>query len=74
MADRICLKHYPPGMPAEIDPDRFGSIPDLFDKTGVTLPLKRRSKSDPPGRVGYVVWVVGLVPAVLEHCRILLPS
>ena len=31
--DRIWLKHYPPGIPAEIDPDRFGSIPDLFCKT-----------------------------------------
>ena len=33
MVDRIWLKHYPPGIPAEIDPDRFGSIPDLFGKT-----------------------------------------
>ncbi len=33
MVDRIWLKHYPPGVPAEIDPDSFGSIPDLFGKT-----------------------------------------
>ena len=33
MTNRIWLKNYPAGMPAEIDPDRFTSIPDLFDKT-----------------------------------------
>ncbi len=33
MVDRIWLKNYPPGVPAEIDPDRFTSIGDLFDKT-----------------------------------------
>ncbi|MDE2004053.1 MAG: AMP-binding protein [Betaproteobacteria bacterium] len=33
MVDRIWLKHYPPGIPAEIDPDSFRSIPDLFGKT-----------------------------------------
>ncbi len=26
------LQHYPPGMPAEIDPDRYASIPDMLDK------------------------------------------
>jgi long-chain acyl-CoA synthetase len=31
MTDRIWLKNYPPGMPAEIDPDRFRSLADLFD-------------------------------------------
>lgn len=25
------LKHYPEGFPAEINPDRFASIPALFD-------------------------------------------
>ncbi|HSO06643.1 MAG TPA: AMP-binding protein [Pelomicrobium sp.] len=33
MSEKIWLKHYPAGIPAEIDPDRFGSIPDLLDKT-----------------------------------------
>ena len=33
MTNRIWLKNYPPGMPAEIDPDLFASIPDLFEKT-----------------------------------------
>ena len=33
MAERIWLKNYPAGMPAEIDADRFRSIPDMFDKT-----------------------------------------
>ena len=32
-SDRIWLKHYPAGVPPEIDADRFSSIPDLFDKT-----------------------------------------
>jgi len=31
--DRIWLKNYPAGMPAEIDPDRFTSIADMFGKT-----------------------------------------
>ncbi len=30
--DKIWLKNYPKGMPAEIDPDQFRSIPDLLDK------------------------------------------
>ncbi len=38
MVDRIWLKHYPPGIPAEIDPDRFGSIPDLLGKTVARFP------------------------------------
>ena len=33
MTDRIWLKNYPAGMPAEIDPDLFASIPDLLEKT-----------------------------------------
>ncbi len=33
MSEKIWLKHYPAGMPAEIDPDRFGSITDLLDQT-----------------------------------------
>ncbi len=32
MAKRIWLKNYPAGIPAEIDPDQFSSLPDLFDK------------------------------------------
>ncbi len=30
--DKIWLKNYPEGMPAEIDADQFRSIPDLLDK------------------------------------------
>ena len=30
MSSKIWLKSYPTGIPHEIDPDRFGSIPDLF--------------------------------------------
>ncbi len=30
--DKIWLRNYPKGMPAEIDPDQFRSIPDLLDK------------------------------------------
>ena len=30
--DRIWLKSYPAGMPAEIDPDQFGSVADLLEK------------------------------------------
>ena len=33
MTNRIWLKNYPVGMPAEIDPDLFTSIPDLLEKT-----------------------------------------
>ena len=32
MVDRIWLKHYPAGIPAEIDADHFSSIPDLLEK------------------------------------------
>ncbi|HSQ82557.1 MAG TPA: AMP-binding protein [Casimicrobiaceae bacterium] len=38
MVDRIWLKNYPPGIPAEIDPDRFSSIPDLLAKTVARFP------------------------------------
>ena len=31
--ERVWLKSYPVGMPAEIDADLFSSIPDLFEKT-----------------------------------------
>ncbi|HEX7668027.1 MAG TPA: AMP-binding protein, partial [Polyangiaceae bacterium] len=31
MTDKIWLKNYPAGMPAEIDADRFESLPDLLD-------------------------------------------
>jgi len=31
--NRIWLQSYPAGMPAEIDPDRFASIPDMLDWT-----------------------------------------
>jgi len=33
--DKIWLKNYPSGMPAEINPDLFASIPDLLDKVVV---------------------------------------
>ena len=33
MTNRFWLKNYPAGMPAEIDPDLFTSIPDLLEKT-----------------------------------------
>jgi hypothetical protein len=33
MTDRIWLNHYPAGMPADIDADRFRSLADLFDAT-----------------------------------------
>lgn len=32
MADKIWLKNYPVGMPAEIDADLFESVPDLLEK------------------------------------------
>ncbi len=31
MTKRIWLRNYPAGLPAEIDPDRFSSIPDLLE-------------------------------------------
>jgi len=33
VTNRIWLKNYPVGMPAEIDPDLFTSIPDMLEKT-----------------------------------------
>ena len=33
VTNRIWLQSYPAGMPAEIDPDAFGSIADMFEKT-----------------------------------------
>jgi long-chain acyl-CoA synthetase len=33
VGERLWQKNYPPGIPAEIDPDRFVSIPDLFGNT-----------------------------------------
>ena len=33
MTEKIWLKEYPPGVPAEIDPSRHGSIPQLLEKT-----------------------------------------
>ena len=32
MKDRIWLRNYPAGMPADIDADQFGSLTELFDK------------------------------------------
>jgi long-chain acyl-CoA synthetase len=32
MVDRIWQKHYPAGIPAEIDADQFASVPDLFEQ------------------------------------------
>jgi len=31
MSEKIWLKHYPNGMPVEIDPDRFGSLVELLE-------------------------------------------
>src|SRR5664279_5557403 len=31
MTERIWLKSYPPGMPAEIDPDHFNAVPDVLE-------------------------------------------
>ena len=31
--EKIWLKNYPPGMPAEIDPSRYNSLKDLFDES-----------------------------------------
>jgi len=38
---RVWLKSYPAGMPAEIDADRFASIPELLDKTVAKFPRNR---------------------------------
>src|SRR5689334_8563491 len=32
MTNKIWLEHYPAGIPAEIDPDQYKSIPDLIEK------------------------------------------
>ena len=41
MVDRIWLKSYPPGMPADIDPDQFRSIPDFFEHVVRKYAVKR---------------------------------
>jgi long-chain acyl-CoA synthetase len=33
VTNKIWLKNYPAGMPAEIDPDQYASIADMFEKT-----------------------------------------
>ena len=33
--NKVWLKNYPPGIPPEIDPDLYGSIPDMLAKTTV---------------------------------------
>ena len=38
--NKIWLKSYPAGMPAEIDPDLFESIPDMFEKTAAKFAEK----------------------------------
>ena len=35
MLKRIWLKNYPAGIPAEIDPDMFMSVPDVFEKIAI---------------------------------------
>jgi long-chain acyl-CoA synthetase len=41
MANKIWLKNYPVGIPAEIDADQFMSIPDLLEKIAVKFAAKR---------------------------------
>ena len=31
--DRIWLKHYPPGVPADINPDQYASLPDMLEES-----------------------------------------
>jgi long-chain acyl-CoA synthetase len=38
MVDRIWLKNYPPGIPAEIDAEHFRSLPDLLEKIVTKFP------------------------------------
>jgi long-chain acyl-CoA synthetase len=40
MVNRIWLRNYPSGIPAEIDPDQFRSIPDLLESFLANLPSK----------------------------------
>ena len=35
--EKIWLKHYPPGVPADIDPDKYQSIRDLFEESVVNF-------------------------------------
>jgi long-chain acyl-CoA synthetase len=35
MVDKIWLRHYPAGIPAEIDADQFGAIPELLEKIAI---------------------------------------
>jgi len=31
--ERIWLQHYPPGVPADIDPRRYASLKDMFEQS-----------------------------------------
>jgi long-chain acyl-CoA synthetase len=33
LLDKFWLKHYPPGVPAEIDPGRYRSLKQLFEES-----------------------------------------
>lgn len=38
--DRVWLKHYPPGVPAEIDVDEYASIRDMMEATYASFPTR----------------------------------
>ncbi|MCP5267821.1 MAG: AMP-binding protein [Zoogloeaceae bacterium] len=38
MSERIWLQHYPEGIPADIDPDKYDSLPDLLARTVAKFP------------------------------------
>jgi long-chain acyl-CoA synthetase len=41
MPDRIWLKNYPRGVPADIDADHYRSIPDCSTKSSASMPSGR---------------------------------
>jgi len=43
VTNRIWLQSYPAGMPAEIDPDAYGSIADMFEKTAAKFADRPRT-------------------------------
>ena len=64
--ERIWLKSYPPGVPADIDPSEFKSLVEVFDRKGVTFVSVTQSfnTTTSMGRLGRTASGPPVAPAV----------
>ena len=46
--EKIWLKSYPPGVPAEIDPSQYSSVAELFEESPIEQPVR---PARPPRRL-----------------------